>query len=84
MIEIIRFRKLKKLAKELNIAIIVSTPLSRSVDDSEISLNQLRGTGEVEILSDVVFLLPKPDGKIQKFIIAKNNRGNTGEGSIFG
>lgn len=38
----------------------------------------------MEILSDVVFLLPKPDGKIQKFIIAKNNRGNTGEGSIFG
>lgn len=84
MIEIIRFRKLMKLAKELNIAIIVSTPLSRSVDDSEISLNHLRGTGEVEILSDVVFLLPKSDGKIQKFIIAKNNRGNTGEGSIFG
>ena len=42
-----------------------------NVDDSEISLNQLRGTGEVEILSDVVFLLPKPDGKFRSLLLQR-------------
>lgn len=75
--------ELKRLAKELNIAIIIANPLARSPEaETRPVLSQLRGCSEVENISDLVILLnPEQDG-VQKFFVEKNLHGNIGDGII--
>lgn len=75
--------ELKRLAKELNIVVVLANPLARTCEpEARPTLSQLRGCGEIENVSDLVILLnPEEDG-IQKFFVEKNIRGKTGEGLI--
>lgn len=55
-------RKLKNLAKELNIAIVLLSQISRSRDNNnEPTLNRVRGSGQISEAADVIFLIYRPE-----------------------
>lgn len=81
-------RKLKCLAKHLNIPIICLSQLSRSVEQRSQKMPQLsdlRDSGAIEQDADVVFFLYRSDyydpydTKNSKIIIAKNRHGQMGD-----
>ena len=79
-------RKLKEIAKELDIPVISGAQINRNSQnrpDREPTLSDLRESGAIEQDADVVgFLHPKIDFEIMevptKFIVAKNRQGATG------
>lgn len=82
-------RKLKRLAKELNILIILITQLSRAVEsrsDKRPLLSDLRESGAVEQDADSVIFIYRDEyynpetemRNIAEIIIAKNRNGETG------
>lgn len=54
-------RKLKNLAKELDITIIAISQLARDRGNPEPSLSRLRGSGQLEEKADVVLLVYRPE-----------------------
>ena len=54
-------RRLKNLAKELNIWIIALSQLSRNTQDPEPTLNRLRDSGQIAEAADVVMLIYRPE-----------------------
>lgn len=54
-------RRLKNLAKELNIWIIALSQLSRSQNDPEPSLSRLRDSGQIAEAADIVMLIYRPE-----------------------
>lgn len=77
-------RRIKSLAKELDIPIIVLSQLVREVEGKKPSLNSLRETGSLEQDADVViFLHRERDDKSTSIptevIVAKNRNGPIGE-----
>ena len=82
-------RDLKKLARELNVPIIMLSQLSRAVEQRNSKrpqLSDLRDSGSVEQDSDIVIMLYRdeyynpdsPDRGIAEVIIAKHRNGPTG------
>jgi len=61
-------RRLKNIAKELNITVIALSQLSRDKDNSEPRKSRLRGSGQIEEAADIVILLWRPEEYgIEKF-----------------
>lgn len=54
-------RRLKNLAKELNIFIIALSQLNRDKDNPEPNLNRLRDSGQIAEASDVVMFVYRPE-----------------------
>lgn len=54
-------RKLKNLAKELNICIVLISQLSRDKTTTEPSLSRLRGSGQIAEAADMVLLIYRPE-----------------------
>jgi len=54
-------RKLKNIAKELNIAVIAVSQLSRDKNNPEPNRARLRGSGQLEEKADIVLLLYRPE-----------------------
>lgn len=54
-------RKLKNVAKELNIAVIAISQLSRDKNNPEPSITRLRGSGQLEEKADVVLMIYRPE-----------------------
>ncbi|MHC1777545.1 MAG: replicative DNA helicase [Lentimicrobium sp.] len=54
-------RRLKNIAKELNITVILLSQLSRDRTNPKPSLSRLRGSGQIEEAADVVSLIWRPD-----------------------
>jgi len=85
-------RTIKKLSKELNIPIIQTCQISRTIDKSnrEPTLSDLKGSGSIEEDTDVVIFLHEINNDAgydhHKFIVAKNRsgeKGYAGQGFIF-
>ncbi len=72
-------KSLKLLAKELNIVIIITNPLSRTADYEVPNMKDIRGGGGSEDVCDLILFLHKEQDETRKIIVAKNNRGNLGE-----
>lgn len=61
-------RKLKNLAKELNIAIVLLSQISRSKDNTtEPTLNRVRGSGQISEAADIMLLIYRPEHYKQKY-----------------
>lgn len=77
--------KLRILARELNIPIVITCQVARDADGNPPNLSLLRGSGDLEAVSDVVLFIHRERAKdgIQfppaKLIIAKNHNGALGE-----
>lgn len=54
-------RKLKNLAKELKITIVLLSQISRSRDTTEPALNRVRGSGQISEAADVILLIYRPE-----------------------
>ena len=54
-------RRLKNLAKDLNICIVLLSQLSRGYDTVEPSLSRLRGSGQINEAADMTFLIYRPE-----------------------
>ena len=54
-------RKLKNLAKELNICIALLSQLSRDKSTTEPTLSRLRGSGQIAEAADIVLLIYRPE-----------------------
>lgn len=54
-------RKLKNIAKELGITIILLSQLSRDQNNPKPTLSRLRGSGQIEEAADIVALLWRPE-----------------------
>ena len=54
-------RKLKNLAKELNICIVLLSQLSRDKSTTEPTLSRLRGSGQIAEAADMVLLIYRPE-----------------------
>ena len=54
-------RKLKNLAKELNICIMLLSQLSRDKSTTEPTLSRLRGSGQIAEAADMVLLIYRPE-----------------------
>ena len=54
-------RKLKNIAKELNIAVVAISQLSRDKNNPEPNRARLRGSGQLEEKADIVLLLYRPE-----------------------
>jgi len=54
-------RRLKNLAKELNIPIILISQLRRDKQDHKPTLSRLRDSGQIEEAADVIWLIYRPD-----------------------
>jgi len=54
-------RKLKNLAKELNICIVLLSQLSRDKNTTEPTLSRLRGSGQIAEAADMVLLIYRPE-----------------------
>lgn len=76
-------RGLKRLAKELNVAVILISQLNRNADEREPRLSDLKESGSIEEDADVVIFL-HPKGKLDHetwlmaAIFAKNRQGMRG------
>ena len=76
--------KLKKLARELNIVIVFTLPVSSSSSEvEELSLARIRGFGQLESICDLVIFLESKENELKQFKIAKNNRGAISTGYLF-
>lgn len=80
-------RRMKIIAKELNVPLILISQLSRAVekrDDKIPQLSDLRESGSIEQDADIVMLLHKPENKedendtLRQLIIAKHRNGEVG------
>ena len=78
--------KLRLLARELNIPIVIACQLARDAEGNPPELHHLRGSGDVESVPDVILLIHRDRPRsyeIQfqatKLIIAKNPNGPLGE-----
>ena len=75
-------KKLKILARELNIPIVITCQVSRaSYPQTPPDLQSLRGTGDIESVSDVVLLIDRETNKeicATNLIVAKNHNGKLG------
>jgi replicative DNA helicase len=60
-------RKLKNLAKELNIWILLLSQLNRSADSPEPTLSRLRGSGQINECADTTILLYRPEYYTQNY-----------------
>lgn len=60
-------RRLKNLAKELNIWIIALSQLSRNQDSPEPSMSRLRDSGQIAEAADIVILVYRPEIYGKKF-----------------
>lgn len=88
-------RKIKEIAKELSLAMIVISQLSRRVDsrgeNSLPSLSDLKESGDLEYSADEILFLHQPmkgdedyrGANIKLLILAKNRWGSTGKMKIF-
>ena len=79
-------KKLKKLAKDLNIVIVFTLPVSSSSalsEDEALSLSRIRGCGDLESICDLVIFLERKENELNRFKSAKNNRGTTSTGYLF-
>ena len=54
-------RKLKNIAKELNITVIALSQLSRDKENAYPSLSRLRDSGQIEEAADIVMLIYRPE-----------------------
>lgn len=54
-------RKLKNVAKELNIPVIAISQLSRDKNNPEPTISRLRGSGQLEEKADVVMMIYRPE-----------------------
>lgn len=75
-------KKLKVLAREINIPIVLLCQVARDVGGNPPELSHLRGSGEVESVADVIFLLHRDrkinEGRSSQLFIAKNHNGPLG------
>ena len=74
-------KKLKVLARELNIPIVILSQVAHDSAGNPPVLNQIRGSGEIEAVSDVVLLLHRDASKQSnsaKLFVAKNHNGTLG------
>ena len=73
--------KLKKLAKELQIPILITCQVARSCDNLAPNLQQLRGSGALEDVSDIVLFVHREnvEDSVATLIVAKNHYGETAE-----
>ena len=74
-------KKLKVLARELNIPIVVMNQVARDAAGNPPELCQIRGSGEIEAVSDVVLLLHRDTTKqpgLARLFVAKNHNGPLG------
>ncbi len=88
-------RGLKVIAKELDVAVIVASQLSRAVEarggDKRPLLSDLRESGAIEQDADMVIFLYRPDyyeissheEGVCEILIAKNRQGKTGRVRIY-
>lgn len=61
-------RKLKNLAKELKITIVLLSQISRSKDNTtEPTLNRVRGSGQISEAADVILLIYRPESYNAKY-----------------
>lgn len=86
-------KMLKTLAKQLNVPIVCTCQVARSIETGEPTLQSLRGSSSIEEDSDVIILIHR-DRKVPdeshssvdcSFIIAKNRNGDLGsvEGNFY-
>ena len=79
-------KKLKILARQLNIPIVITCQVARSgYSSTPPDLSQLRGSGDVESIADVVLLIDRETSKeicATKLIVAKNHNGALGTAEI--
>jgi replicative DNA helicase len=54
-------RKLKNIAKELNIPVIAISQLGRDRNNPEPTISRLRGSGQLEEKADIILLLYRPE-----------------------
>lgn len=75
-------KKLKILAREINIPIVITCQVSRSgYPSTPPDLQSLRGTGDIEGVADVVLLIDRETSKeicATNLIVAKNHNGKLG------
>jgi replicative DNA helicase len=78
-------RRVKEFAKELKLAFIVISSVSRGNEELPPTLSLLKESGDIEFASDgVVFIHSEKEKEDLKFLnIAKNRWGWTGEVKIF-
>ncbi len=85
-------KALKDLAKELQVPVILNSQLNRKASYGQPKLNDLRDSGTIEEIADIVILINRPEfyGVVQDFsgyplkgiaevTIAKNKNGELGE-----
>ena len=79
-------KKLKILARELNIPIVLTCQVARSgYPSTPPDLMQLRGTGDIEGVADVIILIDRETSKeicATKLIVAKNHNGKLGTAEL--
>jgi replicative DNA helicase len=73
--------ELKTLAKELNIPVVALAQLSRRVErrqDKRPQLVDLRESGQIEEVADMVLFIHRQEERVAELIAAKNRQGPTG------
>lgn len=71
---------LKTLAKQLNIPVVCTCQLAKSIDTDEPTLQQLRGSSSVEEDSDVIILIHRVNNSSESSLtVAKNRNGDLGK-----
>ncbi|MFZ8859254.1 MAG: replicative DNA helicase [Thermocrinis sp.] len=73
--------ELKALAKELQIPVVVLAQLSRQVErrqDKRPQLMDLRDSGQIEEVADMVLFIHRQEERVAELIVAKNRQGPTG------
>jgi replicative DNA helicase len=81
-------RRLKKLARELDLPVVALAQLNRGVEDRKDQrprLSDLRESGAIEADADTVLLLHKPneDSNVLEVIVAKQRNGPTGSAFLY-
>ena len=75
-------RKLKNIAKELDIFVIILSQLSKSMDNPEPSLARVRASGQIVDASDNVILIYRPEKYNRKYPEPFENRDTQGTAMI--
>ena len=77
-------RRIKEFAKELKLAFIVVSSLSRGNEEGRPTLSLLKESGDIEFASDgVLFIHPEKEENLKSLVIAKNRFGWTGDVKVF-